>query len=159
MNRDNDIKFLRHAIQLGLNKMQQGFGGPFGAIVVKDGQIVSEGWNAVTSSNDPTAHAEVQAIRKACEKLKSYQLDGCVLYTSCEPCPMCLGAIYWARPEKIYYSATREIAADAGFDDAFIYDEIPKAPSERKFPLEHIVLPEAQQAFDAWKSKSDKKPY
>ena len=114
---EQDEKFMRRAIELAQEGMEKGAGGPFGAVIVKDGEIVGEGYNCVTSTNDPTAHAEVVAIRKACRNLESFQLDGCAIYASCEPCPMCLGAIYWARPEKIFFAATREDAAEIGFDD------------------------------------------
>src|SRR6266850_2542492 len=117
-------KFMRAAIQLSLSKMRANCGGPFGAVVVRKGKIVGKGWNQVTSSNDPTAHAEVVAIRDACRQLGNYQLTDCDVYTSCEPCPMCLGALYWARPRRVVYASTRDEAAEAGFDDAFIYLEI-----------------------------------
>jgi tRNA(Arg) A34 adenosine deaminase TadA len=129
---EQDEKFMRRAIELAQNGMNAGDGGPFGAIVVKDGEIVGEGCNRVTSTNDPTAHAEVVAIRAACEKLNSFQLDGCTIYTSCEPCPMCLGAIYWARPAKVFYACTREDAANIEFDDQFIYEEIEKPIAMRE---------------------------
>ncbi len=121
-----DEKFMRHAIELAKRGVDSNFGGPFGAVVVKDNLIVGEGWNCVTSTNDPTAHAEVTAIRKACKHLNTFQLTDCVIYTSCEPCPMCLGAIYWSRPAKLFYGCTHEDAAAIGFDDHFIYDEIAK---------------------------------
>src|SRR5699024_8470733 len=120
MAKDIHKKFIQRAIELSKKGMDAGAGGPFGAIVVKDGEIIPEGYNGVTSSNDPTAHAEIVAIRKACEKLESFQLEDCIIYTSCEPCPMCLGAIYWARPAAVYYACTKEDAAEIGFDDAFI---------------------------------------
>ena len=146
----DDLRFLEHAVSLARKNMQHSAGGPFGAVVVKDGKIVGEGWNQVTSSSDPTAHAEVQAIRNACRSLSSFQLDDCTLYSSCEPCPMCLGAIYWARPKRVVYAADRTQAAQAGFDDAFIYDEIPKAPSARKIPFEVAALESARELFAAW---------
>src|SRR5438045_1315378 len=123
---EKDEYFMQRAIRLAQNGMDSNAGGPFGALVVKDGEIIAEGSNRVTSTNDPTAHAEIVAIRNACQKLNSFQLDGCRIYTSCEPCPMCLGAIYWARPEKVFFACTREDAANVGFDDQFIYDEIEK---------------------------------
>lgn len=134
-------------------------GGPFGAIVVKDGVIVGRGNNRVTSSNDPTAHAEVVAIRDACAKLNSYQLDGCTLYTSCEPCPMCLGAIYWARPDKVFYACTRDDAAEIEFDDAFIYDELSVPIEARTMKMVQISREEALEAFKQWKAKTDKTRY
>ena len=129
---EQDEKFMLRAIELARNGMENGAGGPFGCVVVKDGEIVGEGSNLVTSTNDPTAHAEVMAIRNACQNLNSFQLDDCIIYTSCEPCPMCLGAIYWARPAKMFFAATHEDAAKVGFDDQFIYEEIEKPIIERK---------------------------
>jgi tRNA(Arg) A34 adenosine deaminase TadA len=123
---DADKKFMRRAIALAQNGVDQNHGGPFGCVIAKDGQIVGEGCNRVTSTNDPTAHAEIVAIREACKNMDSFQLDGCVIYTSCEPCPMCLGAIYWARPAGMFFAATREDAAAAGFDDELFYDELEK---------------------------------
>ena len=156
---DNDRKFMLEAIRLAQNGVDADAGGPFGAVVVKDNEIIAEGWNCVTSSNDPTAHAEVVAIRKACQKLNSFQLEGCVLYTSCEPCPMCLGAIYWARPEKIFYACTREDAAKVGFDDQFIYDEIGGEIDKRKIATINIMREEAVSVFENWEKKSDKVEY
>jgi tRNA(Arg) A34 adenosine deaminase TadA len=155
-----DEPFLREAIALAREGMDRNDGGPFGCVIVKDGRVVGRGNNRVTSSNDPTAHAEVVAIREACQKLGSFQLDGCTLYTSCEPCPMCLGAIYWARPDRIVFAATREDAADAGFDDQLIYDELPLPPEQRRIPTEARVLrPEARAVFETWKAKEDKTAY
>jgi guanine deaminase len=142
--------FLRLAIAEALRGVAAGAGGPFGALVVKDGAIIGRGCNQVTSSCDPTAHAEVVAIRAACAALKTFQLDGCDVYASCEPCPMCLGALYWARPRAIHFAATKQDAAAAGFDDAFIYDELALPPGERKLPLQQHPVPEAQQPFAAW---------
>ncbi len=156
-NTDHD--FLRRAIELGLEGMRKGQGGPFGAVVVKDGQIVGKGWNRVTSSSDPTAHAEVTAIRDACRNLKDFQLTGCVLYTSCEPCPMCLGAIYWARPDRFVFAAGREDAAAAGFDDQFIYDELPMPPANRSLPGEQMLSEEGAAMFERWRDKEDKVEY
>lgn len=156
---EDDRKFMLEAIRLAQNGVESDAGGPFGAVVVKDGQIISEGWNCVTSTNDPTAHAEVIAIRRACEKLGSFQLEGCVLYTSCEPCPMCLGAIYWARPEKIIYACTREDAAKVGFDDQFIYDEIAGEIGERKIKTINFMRAEAISVFENWEKKADKIEY
>jgi guanine deaminase len=147
------------AIELSREGLRDNKGGPFGCIVVKDGKIIGKGSNEVTSSNDPTAHAEVVAIRDACKNLNNFQLEGCEIYTSCEPCPMCLGAIYWARPSKVYYANTRDQAAEIGFDDAFIYDEIPVAPSLRKIEMIHIADPEALQIFNEWSTKPDKIKY
>jgi len=136
---------MNRAIQLAQTGMDSGAGGPFGAVVVKDDQIIAEGWNKVTSTNDPTAHAEVTAIRKACEKLGTFQLDDCVIYTSCEPCPMCLGAIYWARPKKVYYGCNKQDAADIAFDDQFIYDEIDAPINRRQIPFEQISQSDAMK--------------
>lgn len=151
--------FLREAIRLSIEKMEEGEGGPFGAVVVKDGQIIGRGWNCVTSSNDPTAHAEVMAIRAACAFLGTHSLAGCELYASCEPCPMCLSAIYWARIEVLYFAASRHDAADAGFDDALLYEEIPKPVNQRTLHSAQSLQNEAQVAFAAWKNKDDRKPY
>lgn len=154
-----DHQFMKMAIEQSKNGMTNNEGGPFGAIVVKDGKIVGVGNNKVTSSNDPTAHAEVVAIRDACNNLNTFQLDGCVLYTSCEPCPMCLGAIYWARPDKVYYANTREDAAKIGFDDDFIYNEINIPMNDRKIPFEQISRDEALEVFNQWSEKADKTEY
>ncbi len=139
--------------------MEAGKGGPFAAIIVRQGKLVSEGSNEVTSSCDPTAHAEVQAIRKACRELGSFQLEDCELYSSCEPCPMCLGAIYWARPARVYYAASRVEAAHAGFDDEFIYQEIPKSLAERSIPFLRIQSPQSAEPFKRWQKKLDKIRY
>lgn len=155
----NHSKFINEAVELSRNGMNGNEGGPFGAIVVKDGKIVGKGNNQVTSSNDPTAHAEVVAIRDACKNLNSFQLDDCVLYTSCEPCPMCLGAIYWARPNKVFYANTREDAAAIGFDDNFIYEEIKVSMDDRKIPFEQIGREEALRVFEEWQNKMDKLEY
>lgn len=152
-------KFMREAIQESLDGMERNDGGPFGAIVVKDGKIVGRGNNRVTSSNDPTAHAEVVAIRDACKNLNSFQLDGCDMYTSCEPCPMCLGAIYWARPERVFFGCTRTDAAEIQFDDAFIYNEMTVPLEHRKIPMIPLLRDEALAAFRAWKKKEDKTAY
>src|SRR6266850_1229610 len=137
-------KFMREAIRISLAKMRTNCGGPFGAVVVRHGKIVGRGWNQVTSTNDPTAHAEVTAIRDACRRLKTFQLDDCELYTSCEPCPMCLAAIYWARVPRVYYANTRADAAAIGFDDDFIYQQIPLAPGDRKIAMQPLLRDEAQ---------------
>lgn len=147
------------AINLSLNGMINNEGGPFGAVVVKDGKIVGKGNNKVASSNDPTAHAEIVAIREACNNLNSFQLDDCVIYTSCEPCPMCLGAIYWARPKKVYYANSKIDAANIGFDDDFIYNEIELPLNKRQIPFEQIEQEEALKVFKAWQDKSDKIEY
>lgn len=151
--------FMREAIKLSIDNMRAGNGGPFGAVIVKDGKIIARGFNKVTSTNDPTAHAEVVAIREACKALGSFQLDGCEIYTSCEPCPMCLGAIYWARPDKMYYANTKVDAANIGFDDQFIYEEIELDLHKRKLPTEQLLQEEAIEAFKEWQSKTDKIEY
>lgn len=151
--------FMRKAIELSRQHMQAGAGGPFGAVIVKDGKIISEGWNQVSSTNDPTAHAEVQAIRKACKAVENFDLTGAEIYTSCEPCPMCLAAIYWARIGKIYYANTRRNAADIEFDDDFIYQEIPKPLDQRKIPMEQILAEDAIEVFKEWQLKEDKTVY
>ena len=156
---EKDEYFMSRAILLAQKGMDSNAGGPFGAIVVRDGEIIGEGSNCVTSTNDPTAHAEVTAIREACRKLGSFQLDNCVIYTSCEPCPMCLGAIYWARPEKVFFACTREDAAKIGFDDQFIYEEIEKNISERELKIVNFMREEALLVFENWEQKTDKKEY
>lgn len=159
INKDRDRKFLERAIELSRKGMKGGQGGPFGCVVVQGEEIVAEGNNMVTSSNDPTAHAEVVAIRNACEKLGTYQLTDCEIFTSCEPCPMCLGAIYWARPKRVIYANTREEAAEIEFDDEFIYQEINAKMNERKIPFIHCPHPDAQKVFEEWKSWGGKKKY
>lgn len=153
------IDFMLRAVELSRNSMDSGKGGPFGCVIVKDGKIVGEGSNQVTSTNDPTAHAEIVAIRNACKNLNSFQLDDCEVYTSCEPCPMCLGAIYWARPEKIYYANTRNDAALIDFDDSLIYDEISVPLEKRKIKMESLGRDEAIKVFELWKSKTNKINY
>ncbi len=155
----NDLHFLRAAIEMARHGMQNNEGGPFGAIIVKDGVIIGKGNNRVTSTNDPTAHAEVVAIREACRHLKSYQLEGCVLYTSCEPCPMCLGAIYWARPERMVYACSKTDAAAIGFDDNFIYRELELPLSARKIPAHQALQDEGLAVFQEWAAKADKTAY
>ena len=150
---------MKEAIELSARCLEEGAGGPFGAVVVKEGQIVGRGRNRVTIDNDPTAHAEVVAIRDACHNLNSFQLEGCDIYCSCEPCPMCLGAIYWARPAHIYYAATREDAASAGFDDSLIYQEIPKNVSNRIIPTEQQDQPLAITILKRWKTFDQKIKY
>ena len=151
--------FMRAAIRISLEKMRANCGGPFGAVVVRNGKIVGRGWNQVTSTNDPTAHAEIVAIRRACEALGRFDLRGCDIYTSCEPCPMCLGAIYWARLDRIYYGNDRTDAAAIGFDDDFLYREIPLPVGQRTIPTESLLADEARIAFEAWANKPDKIPY
>jgi guanine deaminase len=158
MTNENE-KFMRRAIELAQKGMETGAGGPFGCVIVKNGEIVGEGSNLVTSTNDPTAHAEVTAIRSACQNLNSFQLDDCVLYTSCEPCPMCLGAIYWARPSKVFYAASHSDAAKAGFDDQFIYEEIEKPISERKIETVNFMREKGVEVFEMWTEKDDKIEY
>jgi tRNA(Arg) A34 adenosine deaminase TadA len=152
-------EFMQRAIHLAEEGMNRNDGGPFGCVIVKDGKIIAEGNNQVTSSNDPTAHAEVVAIRNACKSLGDFQLMGCDLYTSCEPCPMCLGAIYWARPDRVFYACTRNDAADAGFDDEFIYEELDISPDERKIPMIPMDRESSLGIFDKWKAKEDKTDY
>lgn len=143
-------KYMDEAIALSRRCLATGKGGPFGAVVVKDGEIIGRGSNSVTLLNDPTAHAEVMAIREACQHLGRFQLEGCEIYTSCEPCPMCLGAIYWARPERIYYAADKNDAAVAGFDDSFIYEELDRPAMERKIASEQHDSEPAQEVFRRW---------
>ncbi len=156
---DDDRRHLLRAVALAREHMEAGEGGPFGAVIVRHGQVLAEGWNQVTSSNDPTAHAEVVAIRRACRAVDTFALEGAVLYASCEPCPMCLAAAYWARLSRVVYASTRDEAAAAGFDDAFIYDEMPKDPTDRAIRMEHLPTPEASAAFAAWLIKTDKITY
>lgn len=157
MNRKN-IQLMRKAIVLSIKNMNNG-GGPFGAVIVKDGIIISTGVNRVTANNDPTAHAEVMAIRKAAKKLGTFNLSGCEIYTSCEPCPMCLGAVYWARLDKLFYGNTKSDAKNIGFDDSFIYDEIDLKPQDRKIETKQILSDEAIVAFNQWSLKKDKTEY
>jgi guanine deaminase len=152
-------EFMRRAIALALENVRSGNGGPFAALIVKDDRIVAEGTNRVTHSNDPTAHAEIVAIREACRVLRDFQLTGCDLYTTCEPCPMCLGAIYWARPGRIFYAATAADAAAAGFDDAFIYDELKIAAAARSIPMTQLLREDSLSAFSAWRQQENKTPY
>ncbi len=150
---------MRRAVALSAERMRSGLGGPFGALVVKDGTVVAEGFNQVTTAKDPTAHAEVMAIREACRTLGDFSLAGCEIYTSCEPCPMCLAAIYWARIDRIYFANTRGDAAAVGFDDDHIYQEIPKPLQDRSIPIVQIALPEAAATFAEWDAKEDKVRY
>jgi tRNA(Arg) A34 adenosine deaminase TadA len=154
-----DLYFLKEAIDLGYKGVSNNEGGPFGCVIVKDGIIIGRGNNKVLSLNDPTAHAEVVAIRDACKQLGGYQLTGCTVFTSCEPCPMCLGAIYWARPDRVVYACTREDAADSGFDDDFIYKEILLPPSARQIPMEQGGRDLALPLFDHWNNKENKRTY
>ena len=149
---------MARAVELSLANVHAG-GGPFAALVVRDGHIVAEGTNRVTDTNDPTAHAEVVAIREACRALGTFQLSGCDFYTSCEPCPMCLGAIYWARPERVYFGNSAANAAAVGFDDSAIYEELRRAHEDRRIPMIQLMRDEAQAAFRAWRDKADKVPY
>jgi len=151
-------KFMAKAIELSINSANT-IGGPFGSVIVKHNKIISEGSNKVTSSNDPTAHGEIVAIREACKNLNTFDLSGCEIYTSCEPCPMCLSAIYWSRLDKIYYANTREDAKNIDFDDSFIYQEIPKQIDDRKIKMIQISRDEALKAFEIWDKKVDKKKY
>ena len=150
---------MKEAIRLAVENVKAGLGGPFSALVVREGELIASGVNRVTSTNDPTAHAEVVAIRAACRELSSFQLTGCELYTSCEPCPMCLGAIFWARPTRFYCAATREDAALAGFDDAHIYDELKRAPGERSIPGERVLPEQGARPFIEWANSPNKIEY
>lgn len=152
-------KFMRAAIRLSLLNLRDRNGGPFGAVIVRAGKIIARGWNQVTGTNDPTAHAEVVAIRKACKKLKTFKLDGCEIYTSCEPCPMCLSAIYWAHLDCVYYANTQADAARIDFDDQFIYRELSRPILRRKLPMQPLLRAEALKVFAEWKSKADKIAY
>lgn len=160
MDRFNDLdrQFMQQAIELSAANVENG-GGPFGAVIVRDGVVVATGVNRVTANNDPTAHAEVSAIRSACQKLGTFNLSGCVIYTSCEPCPMCLSAIYWARLEKIYFANTKEDAKAIDFADSFIYDEIAKPYSQRKVPFLNMMREDAYKVFESWIEKADKIKY
>ena len=158
MNTNKD-DFMAEAIQIAVESVKSGKGGPFGVVIVKDDKIIARGTNQVTSTNDPTAHAEVVAIRNACRELKDFQLEDCEIFTSCEPCPMCLGAIYWARPKKLYFAATKDDAAKAGFDDLFIYKEIDMPYEKRSIPFEHLAHKETQAPFKAWEGFEDKIEY
>lgn len=150
--------FMQRAIALALENVRNG-GGPFGAVIARDGRIVAEGVNRVTATNDPTAHAEVVAIRTACAQLAAFQLDGCDLYTTCEPCPMCLGAIYWARPARVFYASSAGDAAEAGFDDKFIYDELYLPFAAREIPMTQLMREESLTIFTAWKKSESKTEY
>jgi guanine deaminase len=156
---NEEKKFLERAIELSKKGMESLMGGPFGCVIVKDGKIVGEGSNEVTTTNDPTAHAEVVAIRNACKNLKSFQLTDCDVYASCEPCPMCLGAIYWARPKRVIYANSKKDAAAINFDDQFIYDEIDKEGIDRQIQFIHHPHPAAMEVFDQWKALENKTIY
>ena len=151
--------YLQQAIDLATENSSSGLGGPYGAVIVRDGQILVSSANLVTKNNDPTAHAEIVAIRSACSRLNSFQLTDCVLYSSCEPCPMCLGAIYWARLKAVYYACDRHDAANSGFDDGFIYDEIQMTPAQRKIPMLQVNMTDAQKPFQAWQNSQEKIAY
>ena len=159
MNTQDDIKFLQRAVDLASENVKSGKGGPFGAVIVKDGEIIAEACNSVTSDNDPTAHAEVNAIRKATSILQNFQLNDCTIYSSCEPCPMCLGAIYWARPARLVFAASKTDAAAIGFDDAFIYREIEAELQNRSIPTLHIHDDQFLEPFRLWENAGDKIDY
>jgi len=151
--------FMRRAIALAMENVRSARGGPFAALVVKDGRVIAEGTNLVTATNDPTAHAEIVAIREASRVIRNFQLTGCDLYATCEPCPMCIGAIYWARPARVFYAGTAADAADAGFDDAFIYEELKKQPAARRIPMAQLLREESLAVLTAWKQQPNKTPY
>lgn len=154
-----NLSHLREAIRLSIEHMQKGEGGPFGAVVVSGDEVLGRGWNRVTSTNDPTAHAEIVAIREACMKLKTFSLEGCEIYCSCEPCPMCMAAILWARLDAVYFAASSEDAAAAGFDDRKIYEELHKPASCRLIPMKQALREEACEAFVKWRQKPDREKY
>lgn len=151
--------FMKEALALAENNVVETSGGPFGAVVVKDGKIIARGKNTVTATNDPTAHAEINAIRNACKELNTFELQGCEIYSSCEPCPMCLGAIYWSRFSKLYFAGSRTDAADAGFDDSLIYHEMSLGTESRKIPTVQMMREGAKAVFEAWKQSENKIPY
>ena len=151
--------FMLKAIELSIENVRAERGGPFAAVIVKDGKIIAQGTNQVTSTNDPTAHAEIVAIREACRALGHFQLDGCEMYTTCEPCPMCLGAIYWARPARVYFASSKQDAAAAGFDDSFILDQLQLPVPQRRIPMIPLMREEALEAFRVWEKKPDKVKY
>lgn len=156
---DQDLIFIRAAIDVAIEHMRAKEGGPFGAVITRGDEIIARGWNKVTTSNDPTAHAEIIAIRSAAKTLETFRLSGCVLYTSCEPCPMCLGAAYWARVDRLFFAANRHDAAEAGFDDNLIYSEIALPPFSRKLPTQQALRQEALTVFDEWRRTPDKIEY
>ena len=150
---------MREAIRLATENVKSGKGGPFGCVIVRDGEVIARAVNRVTALNDPTAHAEVMAIRAACKKLNDFQLEGCEVYTSCEPCPMCLAALYWARCSAIYFGNSAQDAADAGFDDSFLYDELKRPLQERKIPISRLLPEEAIENFDVWRASAQRVDY
>lgn len=150
---------MQEAIDLSRQKMKENCGGPFGCVVVRDGEIIGRGWNQVTSTNDPTAHAEITAIREACRKLNSFQLNNCEIYTSCYPCPMCAGAIFWARPRAVFYANTAQDAAEIDFDDRFIAEQMQLPPEKCNIPFQQILREEAMKVFEEWEKKPDKIKY
>jgi tRNA(Arg) A34 adenosine deaminase TadA len=152
-------KFMERAIELAIENVTSGRGGPFGAVIVRDGEVIAEGANGVTAMNDPTAHAEVSAIRAACKKLGTFSLEGCEMYSSCEPCPMCLAASYWARMGAIYFAGTAADAAEAGFDDAFLYEELAKFAEERAILTKRVLEERGRESFDAWRASANKIEY
>jgi len=154
-----DLKLMRQATRLAERGVATNQGGPFGALIVRDGAVVGRGFNRVIGTNDPTAHAEVVAIRQACRKLRTFSLAGCEIYASCEPCPMCLAAIHWARLDRVWYACDRHDAARAGFDDAFLYDEFERAPTDRRLPVVQAFRDEGLTAFETWLAKGDRQPY
>ena len=153
-----DHQWIRQTIQLALENVRSG-GGPFAALIVKDGVVVARGTNSVARTNDPTAHAEIVAIREACRILGAFQLTGCEMYSSCEPCPMCLGALFWARPDRVFFAATKEDASAAGFDDSLIYAQVALPPSERLIPMVRLIDPQSAQPFQEWVNRTDKTAY
>ncbi len=159
MGAQPDRNRMREAARLALRGVARNQGGPFGALVVRDGQVVGRGFNRVIATNDPTAHAEVVAIRQACRKLKTFELRGCEIYSSCEPCPMCLAAIHWARIDRVWYACNRDDAARAGFDDALLYAQLGKPPAERIVPAQQVFREEGTVAFETWCAKPDRVPY
>ena len=152
-------EFMRRAIALAVENIRNAQGGPFGALIVKDGRVLAEGANRVTATNDPTAHSEIVAIREACRVLRNFQLNGCDLYTTCEPCPMCLGAIYWARPARVFYACVAADASAAGFDDAFVYEEFRRPLSKRRLPMTQLLRTEALEIFSQWNRQENKTTY
>ena len=155
----NQWEYIKKAVEVAVENVEKNIGGPFGAVVVKDGKIIGVGRNQVTATNDPTAHAEIQAIRAACEYLQEFQLKDCDIYTSCEPCPMCIGAIYWARPRSVYYACTKEDAAKIGFDDHFIYEQIKLPIEKRSIRMQQLMPQEFYSPFKAWEASSTKVSY
>ncbi|AKD04884.1 nucleoside deaminase [Pontibacter korlensis] len=158
-NKERHEEFMREAISLSIEKMLEGYGGPFGSVIVRNGTVIARGYNKVLHSHDPTAHAEVEAIRSASQVLGTHDLSDCVIYASSQPCPMCLGAIYWARLRKVYYGNPHQEAARIGFDDSFIYEEIERPVEQRRIPMVQLLQQEARKAFDLWEQKEDKKEY